>query len=188
MSEATTTEHTQATGTEVGYAPEPSALEPVLRDAATWVAVSFVIFMVLIVRYLLPMITKGLDGRADKIRDQLEQASRLRAEAEALLASYKAQQEELLKQAESIIAAAKKDAAALRVSAAEELKASLDRRAEQAKDKIARTADEAVNSIRTRIIETATDKARAILAEQANAGSEEHMVSKALAAIEQQVH
>lgn len=188
MSEATTTNTSAATTSEVGVAQAPSSFEPVLRDAATWVAVAFVIFMVLLVRYLLPMITKGLDGRADKIRDQLEQASRLRAEAEALLASYKAQQEELLKQAESIIAAAQKDAAALRLSASEELKASLDRRAQQAKDKIDRAASEAVNSIRTRIIETATDKARDLLSEKTSALADEQMIAKAVTAIEQQVH
>jgi F-type H+-transporting ATPase subunit b len=187
VSEAvTTTEHTETT-TEVGHA-SLSTSQVLLRDPATWVFVAFIVFMALFVRYLAPMIGKGLDGRADKIRDQLEQASRLRAEAEALLASYKNEQEALLKQAESIIASAKSDAAALRVSAAEELKLALDRRAEQAKDKIARAEAEAVSSIRTRIIETASDKARDMLAQQAMAQSEEQMVAKAIAAIEQQVH
>lgn len=146
------------------------------------------IFVALVARYLLPKINKGLDGRADAIRDQLEQASRLRAEAEALLASYQREQQQLLKEAESIIEAAKRDAAALRETAAQELKLSLDRRAEQAKDKIARAEAEAVNAIRTRIIETATEKARVILAQRAAEQSEDEAVARAIAVIGQQVH
>jgi F-type H+-transporting ATPase subunit b len=172
-------------GTEVIH-PAGFDWDATLHNAHTWVFVSFVIFVALVARYLLPKINKGLDGRADAIRDQLEQASRLRAEAEALLASY--QREQQLKEAESIIEAAKRDAAALRETAAQELKLSLDRRAEQAKDKIARAEAEAVNAIRTRIIKTATEKARVILAQRAAEQSEDEAVARAIAVIGQQVH
>lgn len=174
-------------GTEVIH-PAGFDWDATLHNAHTWVFVSFVIFVALVARYLLPKINKGLDGRADAIRDQLEQASRLRAEAEALLASYQREQQQLLKEAESIIEAAKRDAAALRETAAQELKLSLDRRAEQAKDKIARAEAEAVNAIRTRIIETATEKARVILAQRAAEQSEDEAVARAIAVIGQQVH
>ena len=169
-------------------AAEHGAPVTLLNDPATWVFVAFILFMALIVRYLLPMITKGLDGRADKIRDQLEQASRLRAEAEALLASYQREQQRLLKEAEAVIETAMKDAAFLRETAAEELKLALDRRAEQAKDKIARAETEAVNTIRARIIETATERARVMLTQQVTAESESTIIAQAITTIERQVH
>ncbi|MFZ4541380.1 MAG: hypothetical protein ACOYNL_06160 [Rickettsiales bacterium] len=161
---------------------------PLLQDPVTWIGLSFVIVLVLFVRYLLPMINKGLDARGDKIRDQLEQANRLRAEAEALLATYEAEQETMLKEAESILSAAKSDAADMRARAGDELKQALERRSQQAKEKIARAEAEAVAQIRTRIINEATDAARTMLTEQAKGKSEEQAVARAISAIEQQIH
>ena len=159
-----------------------------LNNAYTWIALSFVIFVALFIRYLLPLIVKNLDTRSAKIRDQLEQATRLREQAQALLASYKVEQEALLKEAEHIIAAAKVDAAALRANAAEELKTALDRRAQQAKEKIARAEAEAVSSIRERIITSASDKARDLLASHVTTETEADALARTLSAIEQQVH
>ncbi|MDX2095880.1 MAG: F0F1 ATP synthase subunit B [Alphaproteobacteria bacterium] len=165
-----------------------SAPEALLSNPETWIVVAFVLFIAVFLRYLAPKIGQGLDARADKIREQLEQASRLRAEAEALLASYQLAQEKLLKEAESIIETAKRDAVTLRVHAAEELKIALDRRSQQAQEKIARAEAEAVGAIRTRIIETATERARDILAARGQSQSEAQTVDRALAAIAQQVH
>ena len=165
-----------------------AAPESLWTNPETWIVVAFVIFMALFVRYLAPMIGKGLDARSATIRDQLEQASRLRSEAEALLAHYQHEQQELLKQAKAIVATAQSDAAALRASAAEELKLALDRRSQQAQDKIARAEREAVAQIRTHIIESATEMARDMLAAQATSASDDQAVARAIATIEQQVH
>lgn len=162
--------------------------ETLWNNPETWIVVAFVLFIGLALRYILPIITKGLDARAEKIRDQLEQASRLREQAEALLASYQEQQQKLLAEAESIIAAATSDAAALRANATADLKLALDRRMQQAQEKIARAEAEAVGSIRRRIIDVATTQAREILLEQGQNQSEAQAVGQALSAIEQQVH
>lgn len=159
-----------------------------LHNEYTWITLAFVITIALIARYLVPAINKGLDARAEKIRDQLEQASRLRAEAEELLAKYKSEQEAMLKQAEEIVATAKRDAAAMRTQAAEELKVALDRRTAQAHEKIARAEADAVASIRTRIVESATESARTMLAEQAAGAADEQAISRAISSIESQIH
>jgi len=79
-----------------------------LENAYTWITLSFVIFVAIFLRFVWPAIAKGLDGRSETIRLQLEQATRLRNEAQALLATYQEQQHALLKDAEEIIANAKK--------------------------------------------------------------------------------
>jgi F-type H+-transporting ATPase subunit b len=159
-----------------------------LHNEYTWISLAFVITIALFVRYLVPVINKGLDARSAKIQDQLEQANRLRAEAEALLESYQAEQVATLKQSEEIIACAKRDAAAIRTRAGEELKLALDRRTQQAHEKIARAEAAAIASIRTRIIDAATGSARLMLADQANADADEQAVARAISTIEQQVH
>jgi len=158
------------------------------QDPETWITTAFVIFVILAVKFLVPLIGKGLDGRANTIRDQLEQASRLRAEAEALLATYKTQQEAMLKEAEAIVAGAKTDAANLRARAAEELTAALERRTQQAHDKIARAEREAISQIRTHIVEQATANARDIIATHLESAHEDPAVANAIAAIERQIH
>ena len=167
---------------------EQAVTEVWYQNPEVWVAIGFTIFVVLAAKYLAPIITKGLDGRADKIRDQLEQASRLRAEAEALLATYKAQQEATLKEAEVIVATAKKDAENLRHRAVEDLKLALDRRAQQAQEKIARAESDAIAEIRTQLIDGATNAARGIIVEQLSSAKEDPAVAQALSAIERQIH
>ena len=174
---------------EVGHAPVDAAHDSAfLQSADTWIAASFIICVALAVKFLMPMIGRGLDNRAAKIRDQLEQASRLRAEAEVLLATYQKQQEELLQEAETIIAAAQRDAAELRKRAAEELKQSLDRRNQQAQEKIARAEQEAIEQIRTQIVETAITGARAKVSSQLQQQHDDQAVDRAIAAISQQIH
>lgn len=164
------------------------ALYTLAHEPVTWIAVSFVLFFALFTKFVWPTIAKSLDARADKIRDQLEQASRLRAEAEALLASYQAKQVEMLKESEAILAQAQKDAAELQARAAEDLKQGLERRAAQAKEKIARAEAEAVAQIRTRIIESATETARGLVAQKLQGGAEDPAIELAIQAIEQQIH
>lgn len=167
---------------------QPSPMQKILHEEATWIGVAFVLTLVLIIKYLMPMINKGLDARADKIRDQLEQAKRLRAEAQELLATYQRQQESSLKQAEEILATAKRDAADLRARAAEELKQNLERRTQQAKERIARAESEAVAQIRNEIIESATRMAHEMIAARMSGQSDDPSVARAVAAIERQIH
>ncbi len=159
-----------------------------LANEYIWIGLAFVATIVLIIKYLVPMINKGLDARAEQIRDQLEQAKRLRAEAQELLATYQREQESKLKEAEEILATAKRDAADLRARAGEELKQSLDRRAQQAQEKIARAEAEAVAQLRAEIIESATLMAQNMLAQHLERQSEDMAVGRAISAIERQIH
>ncbi len=158
------------------------------QNPETWVAVAFVIFVALAVKFLVPVIGKALDSRAEKIRDQLEQASRLRAEAAALLATYQDQHEQKMKEAEKMVAQAQQDSAALREQAAQDLKLALDRRRQQAEEKIKRAEQEAVAQIRLKMIDIATEAARQIISTQLQTQKDDPAVTKALAAIEHQIH
>ena len=54
-----------------------------------WVAVSFVGFVLLIMYFKVPgKMGALLDDRADKIRNELDEARRLREEAQAMLAEF----------------------------------------------------------------------------------------------------
>jgi F-type H+-transporting ATPase subunit b len=58
-----------------------------------WVAISFLIFVGILVKMGVPaLVTKALDDRADTVRKELDQARRLREEAQDLLADYQRKQ------------------------------------------------------------------------------------------------
>jgi F-type H+-transporting ATPase subunit b len=119
------------------------------------VAIAFVIFVVLVLWKGMAKITVGLDKRAADIRQQLDEAQKLREEAQAVLASYQRQQRDALSQAEEIISRAKEDAERMKVDAAATLAATLKRREEQAVDRIAQAEAKALQDVRDQAVDLA---------------------------------
>jgi F-type H+-transporting ATPase subunit b len=119
------------------------------------VAVAFVIFVVLVLWKGMAKITVGLDKRADQIRAQLDEAQKLREEAQATLAGYQRQQRDALAEAEEIISHAKEEAERMKVDAAATLATTLKRREEQAVDRIAQAEAKALQDVRNQAVDLA---------------------------------
>ena len=93
-----------------------------LAMAEFWVAVAFVVFLAILVYYKVPaLIAKALDDRAEAIRKELDEARRLREEAQNLLADYQKKHRNVGQEAEAIVEQARREAEAL----AQETRASL---------------------------------------------------------------
>ena len=131
-----------------------------------WVSVGFVIFAVLAWKPLSRAILGALDARAVKIKAQIEDAERLRAEAQALLAEYKAKHAQALQEAQAIVATAQDEARRIAAEAAVALDAALKRREQQTLDKIAQAEAAAVRDIRNQAVDIAMAAARQIVAGQ----------------------
>jgi F-type H+-transporting ATPase subunit b len=101
----------------------------------------------------------ALDGRADAIRDELDEARRLREEAQTLLASYQRRQAEAEELAEDIVDRARRDAEAMATKARADLTERLQRRAAQAEAKIASAEAQALAEVRSRAADLAVDAA-----------------------------
>lgn len=167
----------------VGHAAEPWYFDPTF-----WVALAFAGFVLVFLRYAWPAIAKLLDARAAKIRDQLEQAAKLKTEAEALLKTYEKQKKAMQKEARSIVEDAKREAENIRIRAAEELQSSLARRREQAEEKVARAQADATTKIRAQLIEIATQAARQVVGLTLKDRKDDPAVARAITAIERQLH
>lgn len=163
-------------------------LDALMEDPRFWVGVSFVIFMAIFAKVVLPIILKGLDSRADAISSQLEQANKLRAEAEALLADSKRKQEAAVKEADAMVKQAKKDADSLRKSAETELAAAIERRTAQAEENIKRAEQDAVQQIRTQLVDLATETARQVITAQLKDQKDDPAITRALQSIERNIH
>lgn len=136
-------------------------------DPTTWAMLGLFIFLGVLVWQKVPgLIAKQLDGRADAIRTELEEARRLREEAQEMLAGYQRKQREAEAEADGIISQAKKDAKAMRAEARKELSERLDRRTAMAEQRIAQAEAHAAQEIRALAADLAVDAAAKLLGDK----------------------
>ena len=153
-----------------------------------WVALAFVIFAGAVYRPVGRMISAALDARGAKIREELDEAVRLREEAQALLAQYERQQSEAAAEAERILAHAGDEAARQAEKAAEALEAALERRKQQALDRIARAEEEALAEVRGAAVDIAVGATRKLLAGRLDAKRRAALIDEAIAELDTQLH
>jgi len=135
-----------------------------LETAEFWVALAFVIFLGILIYYGVPgLIGKALDDRADAIRKELDEARRLREEAQNLLADYQRKALEAEEEAKGIIDLARREAEAVAVETRRSMKESVERRARQAEEKIARAEAQALSDVRGAAVEAAITAAERLL-------------------------
>jgi F-type H+-transporting ATPase subunit b len=137
---------------------------PFYLDSRFWVAVPVVLFLMLVAyKGGFRAMGKALDDRADNIKTELEEARRLREEAQTLLASYQRKQKEAEDQAESIVKQARSDAENMAAQARKDLAERLERRAAQAEAKIANAETQAMSEVKAKAADLAMDAAEKIL-------------------------
>ena len=135
-----------------------------LGDPTTWVFIAVVIFLLSLLYFgIHKKIAGALDARADAIRNELDQARRLREEAQALLASYQRKQKEAEAQAEEIVKQARSDAENMATQARKDLAERLERRAAQAEAKITNAEAQALGEVKAKAADLAMDAAENIL-------------------------
>ena len=136
-----------------------------LYQAEFWVAVAFVIFIALVYKPALKAIGGMLDDRARRIKADLDEARRLREEAERLIADYRKKQSEGAGEAEAIIARARDEALRLKSEGEANLDAAFKRREKAALEKIAQAEAQAMAEVRNEAVDIAVAAARRILTE-----------------------
>jgi F-type H+-transporting ATPase subunit b len=137
--------------------------ETFLESATTWVAAAFVIFVLAIARPVSRLVFSSLDNRSDAIRNELDEAQRLREEAQHTLAEYQRKQRDALAEAEGIIAEAREEAKRMQLSTQERTEQVIERREQQALDMIAAAEARAIADVRALTADVAIDATRRIL-------------------------
>ena len=143
------------------------------------VAIAFVVFVALVLWKGVGKVTAALDKRAGDIRRQLDEAQKLREEAQAALAGYQRRQRDALAEAEEIVARARDEAARLRADAETALAATLKRREEQAMDRIAQAEARALQDVRDRAVDLAIGAAARLIGENMTADTRDRLVGEA---------
>ncbi len=163
---------------------QASTAVPLYLDPSFWVAVCVLLFLAFIFKKgAHKAVGAALDDRADKIRAELDEARRLREEAQALLASYQRKQKEAEEQAESIIQQARRDAESMAARSRAELTERLERRAAQAEAKIANAETQALAEVRAKAAEIAISAAEDLLKSNLKAADHTKMVKEGIASM-----
>ncbi|MFQ5958447.1 MAG: F0F1 ATP synthase subunit B [Alphaproteobacteria bacterium] len=157
-------------------------------DETFWVAVAFVVFVAMVFRPVGRMLASALDARARKIREELEEAVRLREEAQALFARYQRMQSDSIKEAEEILAHAREEAERQSKHGAEALEAALARRESQAMERIARAEHEALAEVRGAAVDLAVKATRKLLADKLDEKGQAALVDAAVADLDKKLH
>jgi F-type H+-transporting ATPase subunit b len=140
-----------------------SAHEVFYEHPTFWVAIAFFIFFAIFGKKLVIAIGAILDDRAQRISNEIETATRMREEAQELLASYEKKQHDALKEAQNIVEAAKDEAERLAAEAGVNLEKSLKRAEQLAIDRIHQAEIQALAQVKDQAVELAIDAARRIL-------------------------
>lgn len=159
-----------------------------LSSPEAWVAIAFVIFVVLTAKPIGRAIGKGLDGRAAKIKAQLDEARALRDEAERLLAEHQRKQIAAVKEVEAILARAREEAERVRRETAANLEAAFVRREKMAIDKIAQAEVQAVADVRNQAIAVAIAAAAKLLQENIDAGKGDTLIEDSIRELDRKLH
>jgi len=151
-------------------------------DAEFWVAVAFAIFIGgLIYLGAHKMAIAAIDARRARIEAELDEARRLREEAQALLAQYQQKQREAEAEAAGIIEGAKAEAERLNVEAKSKMEDFLERRTRMAETKIAQAEAQALADVRAAAAEAAVAAAEKILKDTVHGKVADDLITKGIA-------
>ena len=120
-----------------------------------WVAVGFLILLAVLFKPAKKMIIASLDSRAEKIRSSLDEAEKLREEAQHVLADYQRKQREAAKEIEGLVANARSQAETMRCEAENSVKNALARREQVALEKISQKEADAIAEVRNLAVDMA---------------------------------
>ena len=155
-----------------------------LFAAETWVAVAFLIFVGILAYFgVHRTVLNAIDERGRKIEGELAEAKRLREEAQAIVADYKAKQAAAEKEAVEIVAAAKADAERLATEAKTKVEDFVARRTKMAEAKIAQAEAQAVAEVRSAAADVATAAAGSVLADIARGAGGGDLIKAGIAEV-----
>lgn len=170
------------------HAAEAGHHGPFYTQAEFWVGAAFVLVVALAFRKVFAAITAGLDARASQIKGRIDEAAKLREDAQALLAEYQRKQRDALQEAEAIVAHAKHEAARLKTEAEAAMEASIVRREKQAVERIAQAEAQAMAEVRNLAVDMAIAAANKMIAEKLAPDAQDLLIEDSIKGLSGKLH
>lgn len=163
-------------------------MSAVLQSAEFWVLIAFLILVGAVAKKVWAALTAGLDARAGRIKSHLDEAEKLREDAQSLLAEYQRKQHAAAEEAAGIVVQAKAEAERIREQAEADLEQALKRREQQAIEKIAQAEAEALGEVRNQAVDLAMAASRRLLADNIDEGKAARLVDEAIKDLSGRLH
>jgi F-type H+-transporting ATPase subunit b len=155
------------------------------EDPEFWVLLAFVIFIGVLVKFGVPkMALSALDERGARIKQALDEAQRLRSEAQAVLTQYQQKRAEAEKEAQAIIVSARIEAERLAGEAKGKVEEFVARRTKMAESKIAQAEAQALADVRAAAADAAVAAAEKILVQTTHGAAAESLIAKGISDLE----
>ena len=154
--------------------------ETFFGNPRTWVGVAFIIFFLIFGRKMWAVVTGILDKRAAAIRAELDQASRLRQEAQAMLEDARTKREAATRDAEAMMAHAHAEAGRVAEAARAEAEAAAGRRERMAMDRIGAAEKAAVSEVRLAAADIAARAAEQVISQHFSADDDGQLIDRAI--------
>lgn len=151
----------------------------IFKEAETWVAVAFVLFLIILFRFGWSKIVQALDNRAELIRKELDEARNLREQAQSLLADYQKKKKDSEKEVTKIIEKAKTETDITFKSSIQKHKNLLERRKKTAEEKILQAKERVIQDIKDSIIDISIDTSRILIKENITDSQNKNLVKEA---------
>jgi F-type H+-transporting ATPase subunit b len=150
-------------------------------NPTNWVFIAFALFFILFGGKIWGALSGMLDERTATVKAELEEAAKLRREAEAMLKEAQASRDSALADAKALIDGARAEASRVAAAATAEAAAATARRTQMAEDRIAAAEKAAVDEVRQLAAEIATTAARQIIADGLTADVGARLIDTAIA-------
>lgn len=160
----------------------------ILENPHTWVYLGFFLFVALAGPKLWKALAQMLDRRSLKIKSDLDEAQKLKDEAQALLAEYQRKQRDAMREAEEIIASARGLAQRQIKDSAKKLEENLARREKASLEKIAQAEAQALAEVRREAVDVATAAAAKVIQSQLDGARAGALIDAAIAEVEKKLH
>ncbi|NCP18771.1 MAG: hypothetical protein GW855_06395 [Erythrobacter sp.] len=161
--------------------------EPTLLwlESYQWVSVAMLILVLIAIfaGKVHKTIGGGLDERIAAIREELDEAKRLRSEAETLRDEYSAKIANAESDAAAMLENAKAEAESILDRAEADSKALVERRKRMAQDKISAAEREAVAEVRARAATASAEASRKLIREKLDADADRKLADDLIAGI-----
>ena len=159
-----------------------------LESAEFWVAIAFLAFVASVFKPGRKALLGALDGRAAKIQAEINEALRLREEAQAALATYQRKQREATEETEEMLEHAREEADLLIKQTLSELEETLKWREKQALVRIAQAEAEATKEVRNHAVDIAMAATIHILEENLENKRGDDLIQAAIEELPKKLH
>ncbi len=174
-----------STAADGGHGEAPHADPTALGlNATAWVALAMLIVIGIMLWKKVPAaIGRALDSKIAGIREQLDEAAKLRAEAEALRGEYEAKTAAAGAEAQLMVDRARHEADTIVQQAKADAAALVERRTRMAEDKISAAERAAIAEVRAKAANAAAAAAATLIAQQHDAAADRAMIDQTIAGL-----